>query len=704
MKVFSAAMIMAVLSGVIIAQSQPTSRPTSMPATQPYGAEATSEVREFLDVFCRSMPRTWKVTKVEYVALLGGSWPKGQTVMVTLEHETGLIAVVRNGSPTRELRGGRIRMAFMIGSYDPPNLPMTSQLQKALELATWRNYAVFSMEEGPESVKEWPDWKKDALAAMKSTAVDEKIPYREFYARYKGTILPAVRAGDADEVAKLTEKFNESVGGKILYVSVQKLTPGEQDNWELLLNKCFADKMPNLPKIKYVDIGPKPHITFLDGFIFIETAHLSGGNYEDDIYITMAVKPLAATTQPASMPATQSATNPTTVPAITKSPSPATQPSDLVAVSYGEWSAPVNDLQGRLILKRTRIFNRTPIITAYLELKNVSNVANAMKLWLPQEKMKFRAVDDNGKVLPEMMLMYSGPVWDTLDLTLPYDSTLTFNISSSGAGVQANQAALIDISSSNTFTIPRDGQNYFLSGVIDIAKANPDRDGSARLWHGRLELPQTAIPLNGVPLDPDKAATIIQALSADIFGKNYSATEKALRLLSLIDDPCVIPVYLKAMDTNISDMKMAALDHLSQFKDDQALEGIKKGMTTQGDDIANCSTPGVAAQSADSIRYSAAIALSRSPHPNAKKLRLSFQNDPSSAVRSRVLQTFAKENTDESRELLEKMTHDPNDSIRDEALRYQNIRKATTQPATATDEMEQTNQPANKAKPNNLYQ
>lgn len=138
---------------------------------------------------------------------------------------------------------------------------------------------------------------------------DNEEPYRQLYARYKETILKAVRAGDADEVAKLTAKFNETIGGRLLHVRVQKLKPGERDKWDMLLNKWFSDKQLIIPAIKYATVGPRPHVSFEKDFILIETAHLLGpkddrgfstARYEDDVYITMAVKPAAGTaaTQP----------------------------------------------------------------------------------------------------------------------------------------------------------------------------------------------------------------------------------------------------------------------------------------------------------------------------------------------------------------------------------------------------------------------
>jgi hypothetical protein len=57
------------------------------------------------------------------------------------------------------------------------------------------------------------------------------------------------------------------------------------------------------------------------------------------------------------------------------------------------WSPPVNGLQARLSLARGQALNGTPLI-AYLELRNVANVANVMEVPLKLEAIQFEVVDD----------------------------------------------------------------------------------------------------------------------------------------------------------------------------------------------------------------------------------------------------------------------------------------------------------------------
>jgi len=141
-----------------------------------------------------------------------------------------------------------------------------------------------------------------AATAPATQSADKEEPYRQLYARYKETILAAVRAGDADEVAKLTAKFNEAIGRTLLYVFVRNLKPGEKDKREVLLDTWYTSKKFKMPAIKYADMG-RPHVSFEDGYVLINPGHLPGGRYEDDVYITMAIEPAAESTQPTTSPA-----------------------------------------------------------------------------------------------------------------------------------------------------------------------------------------------------------------------------------------------------------------------------------------------------------------------------------------------------------------------------------------------------------------
>ncbi|MHC4248117.1 MAG: HEAT repeat domain-containing protein [Planctomycetota bacterium] len=326
-------------------------------------------------------------------------------------------------------------------------------------------------------------------------------------------------------------------------------------------------------------------------------------------------------------------------------------------------------------MKRSEVFNGTPMIATYLELQNVSDVGNPMKVAWRRERMDLRVVDADGRELPKAMGPYSGGGFHAHYLVLPFDSTLSFSISCRGLGVPADKAAVIDLGGMNNWVIQDDANDHYLEASLQVPQSERGRDDPTRPWHGRIELPRVRIPLEAPQVDQARTGELIQELGTRMLGKDGTASERAVRSLSMIEDERVVPWYLKAMDTDRYDLKCAALDRLARFKSDEALRGLKIGMTTRGADIGSSTTDAVAAQSAAGVRHFAACALSRSPHPDAERLLLSMWDDPYDGVRITVLHALAKMDSEESLELLKRMAEDPDESVRGEATRYLNLRQ-----------------------------
>jgi hypothetical protein len=172
-----------------------------------------------------------------------------------------------------------------------------------------------------------------------------------------------------------------------------------------------------------------------------------------------------------------------------------------------------------------------------------------------------------------------------------------------------------------------------------------------------------------VPLDDDKLFAIIERT-----GKDYLAGIGEARVaLTSIDDARVIPFFLQSLESRSSDMKHTALDALSKFDSDLALSAIKRALQTSGNDIANTTTRELADTLAEEIRFTAAVALSRSPHPDAKQTLLSLRSDSNRSIRNTVVQYVSKLGEIEAVPILEQMVNDSEESIRDEASRYLKI-------------------------------
>lgn len=315
------------------------------------------------------------------------------------------------------------------------------------------------------------------------------------------------------------------------------------------------------------------------------------------------------------------------------------------------WSKAVGGLQARIVLKRREVFGGTQIISPFLELRNVSNVMNPMKVAWTRQSMKFRVLDAQGHQLKEGPSAHSGPVVEKLDLLLPVNSTLSFDISMGGLGVSGDEAGQLE-----TWVFDRDDKNYYLHAVLEIPEGKRGKDEFAVPWDGRIEMPRVLVPLKPMKLIPAKVGPLIETLGARMLTANSDVSDEAIRALSLIDDPRVIPWYLKAMDTDRYELKYAALDRLARFNSDAALDGIKKAMrrTNEKDN--------------DTFRHLAAESLLRSPHPGAMKLLLTMWDDPYREVRVQVVEALGKMKSDESFELLKKMSHDPDEGVRNQAI------------------------------------
>ena len=209
-----------------------------------------------------------------------------------------------------------------------------------------------------------------------------------------------------------------------------------------------------------------------------------------------------------------------------------------------------------------------------------------------------------------------------------------------------------------------------------VLKVSPASDGN---WEPNQETTdvsvETSTQLTVVALDDSRMGVVINSLGAKMLGAGSDASEEAIRCLAAIEDERVIPFFNEAASSGNYGLRFAALNALSKFGSDDALRGIKKGMAIQTSDMmANATTEEVARQLAANLRHAAAVALSNSPHPQAQSLLLSMWKDPYYGVRIDVLHALGKMDSPESLQMLRKMADDANEIVRNEALRYIDLR------------------------------
>jgi len=160
------------------------------------------------------------------------------------------------------------------------------------------------------------------------------------------------------------------------------------------------------------------------------------------------------------------------------------------------WSTEANGLRTQIVMKEAKVVNETRIISTYLTLRNVSDVGNPMKVEWDSAKVTFRVVDEKGKELPRVTnVSYDGLTCSVGILVLPFDSSLTFNISRVGLGIPKGKAALLDFGPDDSWIIDKaNGKKYFLQATLEIKDTGRKRNEG--YWHGTIKVPKVEIPLN----------------------------------------------------------------------------------------------------------------------------------------------------------------------------------------------------------------
>ncbi len=171
----------------------------------------------------------------------------------------------------------------------------------------------------------------------------------------------------------------------------------------------------------------------------------------------------------------------------------ATEKDAPVVTAQDLWSKPDRGIRGRLVVERGAPSNGTPQVQVYLELQNVSDVANPIHI-TPAHSMSFDVVDTKRAVVKPAGLPASvNTPDDPFGLVLPHQSTLRFLLSVTGIGVPKDKKWQVSVphdSSFRSWVIERtDGNSYFLRGRF---KATAERQ-VGRTWPVELSLPKVVV-------------------------------------------------------------------------------------------------------------------------------------------------------------------------------------------------------------------
>ena len=159
----------------------------------------------------------------------------------------------------------------------------------------------------------------------------------------------------------------------------------------------------------------------------------------------------------------------------------------------GAWSQTVDGVQGRLLVAPGYKINGTMLPQVYLELRNVSDLANPLDIYYGNGAgVELEVIDSqNKKVAPDLSLSFDAMMPKPYGLVLPHDSSLRFLVSGYGYGIPKNAGTMLEIGTAinGVILLPNNRHHaYFLRGTFS---AHPVKKvGSQSEWQGTLILPQ----------------------------------------------------------------------------------------------------------------------------------------------------------------------------------------------------------------------
>lgn len=162
------------------------------------------------------------------------------------------------------------------------------------------------------------------------------------------------------------------------------------------------------------------------------------------------------------------------------------------------------------------------------------------------------------------------------------------------------------------------------------------------------------------------------ALIASLEARAARRDEEAARSLTQIRDPRVIDALVRLTARPNSSSTMSYLSALARFNDDRAVSALERALHVSARDLdpAGYTTDALREQSAQSLRYSAAVALSECAHPRALALLLALQGDDNDNVRLLVVHRASRLPAAEGTPILRAMQGDRSAMVAGEAQRY----------------------------------
>lgn len=167
-------------------------------------------------------------------------------------------------------------------------------------------------------------------------------------------------------------------------------------------------------------------------------------------------------------------------------------------IAVGEWSAPVNDLSGRLRITEGRTLGFSgpiPLTIVYLDLKYVGVRALLHLYFDPRQGLKYQLKDSKGTLADPSLSSGNGRFPIDCWLTLPRGSTTQLRVSWFGHGMRKEEGLMIPVYSILTLPIA-DTNVYNLYATFTSngsTNAPPAEAEHLNTWIGKIDLPPLTV-------------------------------------------------------------------------------------------------------------------------------------------------------------------------------------------------------------------
>jgi hypothetical protein len=187
--------------------------------------------------------------------------------------------------------------------------------------------------------------------------------------------------------------------------------------------------------------------------------------------------------------------------------------------------------------------------------------------------------------------------------------------------------------------------------------------------------------LGVLPRDSLRMKAVIDELGKQMLeADGEKPGDEAVIALAWIDDPRVVPYFIRALEIRSYTLKFIAVRLFGRFATEEALAGLKSALALTAADFDGV-TPEKSAELAARIRSAAVDALARSGHPQARELLVAQRRDPAERVRLSVVRAVGRMPRAQSVPLLQEMAKDGSAEVRAEAKRHLGSLQAPPRPA-----------------------